>query len=181
MPIPSIFAVPGNSLPFQVIDVNLLGRDFDFLFIAKREDKHGQKGADGPPPAIHQMCQIRAKPLTTAKNTVMKPVALFFGISIGSNLRSFAGWACCVCSRCFLLQRASRSVTCGSTAKFQAGGGEAVAYSSVRPFHGSSVTFNCSRSRIATTSWTTWQTIPARMTTTPIAATTNHGCQLATS
>src|SRR5438270_6258288 len=39
-----------------------------------------------PTPAIHQMCQIRAKPVTTAKNAVMKPVALFFGISIGSNL-----------------------------------------------------------------------------------------------
>src|SRR3979411_821396 len=46
-----------------------------------------------PAPAIHQMCQIRAKPVTTAKNAVMKPVALFFGISIGSNLRSFWGSA----------------------------------------------------------------------------------------
>src|ERR1700730_8302515 len=105
-----------------------------------------------PTPAIHQMCQISAKPVTTAKNAVMKPVALFFGISIGSNLRSFSGWACCVRSRCFLFQSASRPVTCGSTAKFQAGGGEAVAHSSVRPFHGSAVTFSCSRSRIETTS-----------------------------
>src|SRR6266478_4686239 len=134
-----------------------------------------------PAPAIHQMCQISAKPVTTAKNAVMKPAALFFGISIGSNLRSFGGWACCVRSRCFLFQRASRSVTCGSTAKFQAGGGEAVAHSSVRPFHGSAVTFNCSRSRIDTTSWTTWQTTPARMMTTPTAAANNHGCQLTTS
>src|SRR5713226_935234 len=134
-----------------------------------------------PAPAIHQMCQISAKPVTTAKNAVMKPVALFFGTSIGSNFRSCGGWACCVRSRCFFFQRASRPVTCGSTAKFQAGGGEAVAHSSVRPFHGSAVTFSCSRSRIETTSWMTWQTIPARMMTTPAAATTNHGCQLATS
>src|SRR6267154_4086964 len=133
-----------------------------------------------PAPAIHQMCQIIAKPLTTAKNAVMKPVALFFGTSIGSNLRSFGGWAC-VRSRCFLFQRASRSVTCGSTAKFQAAGGDAVAHSSVRPFHGSAVTFSCSRSRIDTTSWITWLTMPMRMMTTPTAATTNHGCQLATS
>src|SRR5882757_8643565 len=131
-------------------------------------------------PAIHQMCQIMAKPPTTAKNAMMKPVALFFGTSIGSNLRSCAGWAC-VRSRCFLFQRASRPLTCGSTAKFQAGGGEAVAHSSVRPFHGSAVTFSCSRSRIDTTSWTTWLAMPKRMTTTPTAATTNHGCQLATS
>src|SRR4051812_39504887 len=117
-----------------------------------------------PTPAIHQMCQIIAKPLTTAKNAMMKPVALFFGISIGSKLRSFVGWACCVRSRCFLFQRASRSFTCGSTAKFQAGGGEAAAHSSVRPFHGSAVTFSCSRSRIETTSWMTWLTMPARMT-----------------
>src|SRR5712692_365029 len=47
-----------------------------------------------PTPAIHQICQISAKPLTTAKNAVMKPVALFFGSSIASNLRSFGGWAC---------------------------------------------------------------------------------------
>src|SRR6267378_1499141 len=133
-----------------------------------------------PTPAIHQMCQIIAKPLTTAKNAVIKPAALFFGTSIGSNLRSFGGWAC-VRSRCFLLQRASRSVTCGSTAKFQAAGGDAVAHSSVRPFHGSAVTFSCSRSRIDTTSWITWLTMPTRMMTTPTAATPNHGCQLATS
>src|SRR5882757_7603596 len=44
-----------------------------------------------PAPAIHQICQIIAKPLTTAKNAVMKPTALFFGISIDSNLRSFGG------------------------------------------------------------------------------------------
>src|SRR3984885_9167045 len=129
-----------------------------------------------PAPAIHQMCQISAKPVTTAKNAVMKPVALFFGISIGSNSSSFAGCPCCVCSRCFLFQKASMSATCGSTAKFQAGGGEAVAHSSVRPLHGSAVTFSCSRSRIDTTSWMTWQTIPARMMTTPTAATTRHGC-----
>ena len=42
-------------------------------------------------PAIHQMCQIRAKPVTTAKNAVTKPVALFFGISIGPYLRVCAG------------------------------------------------------------------------------------------
>src|SRR5450631_2344543 len=123
-----------------------------------------------PTPAIHQMCQISAK-----------PVALFFGISIGSNLRSFGGWACCVRSRRFLFQRASRVVTCGSTAKFQAGGGEAVTHSSVRAFHGSAATFSCSRLRIETTSWMTWQTMPARMMTTPNAAATSHGCQLATS
>src|SRR5258708_40370389 len=88
-----------------------------------------------PAPTIHQMCQIRAKPVTTEKNAVMKPVALFFGISIGSNFRSFAGWAC-VGSRCFLFHKASMSVTFGSTAKFQAGGGDAVGPSPVRPVPG---------------------------------------------
>src|SRR5882757_150960 len=133
-----------------------------------------------PTPAIHQMCQISAKPVMTAKNAVTNPVALFFGTSIGSNLRSLAGWAC-TRSRCFFFQKASTSVTCGSTAKFQAAGGEAVAHSSVRPSHGSAVTFRCSRLRIDTTSWMIWLTIPARMTATPHAATTSHGCQLATS
>lgn len=32
----------------------------------------------------HQMCQISAKPVTTAKNALTKPIALFVGISIGS-------------------------------------------------------------------------------------------------
>src|SRR6516225_5740237 len=36
-----------------------------------------------PKPAIHQMCQIRAKPVTTAKNAVTIPTGLFLGTSIG--------------------------------------------------------------------------------------------------
>ena len=36
-----------------------------------------------PMPAIHQMCQIREKPVMTAKNAVTNPAGLFFGISIG--------------------------------------------------------------------------------------------------
>src|SRR5262245_59866567 len=36
-----------------------------------------------PKPAIHQMCQIRAKPVTTAKSAVMKPTGLLLGTSIG--------------------------------------------------------------------------------------------------
>ena len=41
-----------------------------------------------PKPTIHQMCQIIAKPMTTAKNALMKPIGLFFGISIGSYSRA---------------------------------------------------------------------------------------------
>src|SRR5258706_3885872 len=93
-----------------------------------------------PAPTIHQMCQIRAKPVMTEKNAVMKPVALFFGNSIGSNLRSFVGWAC-VRSRCFLFQKASMSVTCGRTSKFQAGGSQGVDHFSDRAFPGSAVRF----------------------------------------
>src|SRR5260370_9312270 len=74
-----------------------------------------------PAPAIHQMCQIIAKPVTTAKNAVMKPAALFFGISIGSNLCSFDGWACCVRSRCFFFPRVSRSVDSGGPLNLQSG------------------------------------------------------------
>src|SRR5262249_23700563 len=37
-----------------------------------------------PTPAIHQMCQISAKPVTTAKKALTKPIALFLGISIGT-------------------------------------------------------------------------------------------------
>ena len=34
--------------------------------------------------AIHQMCQISAKPVTTAKKAMTKPVGLLRGISMGS-------------------------------------------------------------------------------------------------
>src|SRR5262249_43499681 len=77
---------------------------------------------------------------------------------------------------------ASLAETCGMTAKFQAGGGDAVDHSSVRPFQGSPVTSrSCSRFRIETTSCTTWQAIPARTMTAPASATHSHGCQERTS
>src|SRR5262249_36139836 len=44
-----------------------------------------------PTVASHQMCQIREKPTTTAKNALTKPIGLLFGISIGSYSRSLAG------------------------------------------------------------------------------------------
>src|ERR1700739_443169 len=82
------------------------------------------KAPIAPTPAIHQMCQINAKPVMTAKNAVTKPVALFFGTSIDSNLGSFGG-AACVRSRHFFFQKASVSRTCGSCAACQAGRGGA--------------------------------------------------------
>ena len=62
--------------------------------------------------ASHPMCQIMAKPVTTAKKAVTNPFALFLGISIGSY-RS-GGTAC---PRCFMAQNASNESTCGNTAK----------------------------------------------------------------
>src|SRR5882757_6591630 len=121
------------------------------------------------------MCQIIEKPMTTAKKALTKPVALFFGISTGSYAGGGAALslpACC----CLLVQKASFPVTFGARAKFHAGGGDAVAHSSVRPFHGSAVTRNLSRSRIDTTSWMIWQTIPPRITTAPTIATISQGC-----
>src|SRR4030095_12133356 len=44
-----------------------------------------------PTAANHQMCQISAKPITTATNALMKPVGLLFGTSIGSYLRCLGG------------------------------------------------------------------------------------------
>src|ERR1700722_4778152 len=90
-----------------------------------------------PKAAIHQMCQIIAKPATTAKNALMNPIELLFGISIGSYPRTDAGCSGFACLRSFAFQKASTSPTCGRTAKFHAGGGDAVDHSSVRPFHGS--------------------------------------------
>ena len=37
--------------------------------------------------AIHQMCQISAKPITVAKKAMTNPIGLFFGISIGCSAR----------------------------------------------------------------------------------------------
>src|SRR3989442_11501417 len=83
------------------------------------------------------MCQIIAKPLTTAKKALTKPVALFFGISIGSYARAGVRLSCFACSRRLLVQKASVPLTFGAKAKFHAGGGDALAHSSMRPFHGS--------------------------------------------
>src|ERR1700757_3396337 len=129
-----------------------------------------------PPLASHQMCQMSAKPMTTAKKAVTKPVALFFGISTGSYLRGGSSFV--ACARLLLLQNASSPATLGWNAKFHAGGGDAVAHSSVRPFHGSPVTSRSfSRLRIDTMSCTVWQTTPTRMIAVPNAAAINHGCQ----
>jgi hypothetical protein len=55
------------------------------------------------------MCQIIAKPVTTEKNAMTTPHALFFGISIASYFCSFGGCACCVRWRCFTFHKASTS------------------------------------------------------------------------
>src|ERR1700722_1405268 len=136
----------------------------------------GTNAPKSPKPAIHQMCQIIAKPIMTAKNALTKPVALFFGISIDSYSRNGPGSSCFACSRRLLVQKASVPLTFGAKAKFHAGGGDAVAHSSVRPFQGSAVTRSLSRARIDTTSCTIWQTIPPRITTAPSIATTSQGC-----
>src|SRR5262249_10156808 len=93
-----------------------------------------------PRAAIHQMCQISAKPVTTAKKALTKPVGVFFGTSIGSYLRACVGWPCFARASVFWAQKAARSVTWCRKAKFQAGGGDAVDHSRVRPFQGSPVT-----------------------------------------
>src|SRR6516162_4378640 len=135
-----------------------------------------------PKLAIHQMCQIRAKPLTTAKNAVTKPTGLFLGTSIGWYACCRTRNSCFASTRCLCAQKASSSLTRGSTAKFQAGGGDAVDHSRVRPFQGSPVVSrSCSRWRMDTTIWTIWQMIPVRMTSAPTSATKSQGCHERTS
>src|ERR1700755_2127012 len=87
-----------------------------------------------PTLASHQMCQIIAKPMTTAKKAVTKPVALFLGISTDSYSRAGAGSPFVACARLLLFQNASSPATFGWRAQFHAGGGDAVAHSRVRPF-----------------------------------------------
>jgi len=68
-----------------------------------------------PTLASHQMCQISAKPTTTAKKAVTKPVALFFGISTGSYLRAGVGSSFVTCARLLLFQNASSPATLAGT------------------------------------------------------------------
>src|SRR5207248_9623269 len=62
--------------------------------------------------AIHQICQISAKPAAEAKNAITIPIGLLRGISIVS----YIGWTC-VSPRRFSSQKASIVSTRGSTAK----------------------------------------------------------------
>src|SRR5579859_6188260 len=96
------------------------------------------KAPSKPRPTIHQICQMAAKPVTTAKKEVTKPVELLSGISIASYSTG-AGSIRPSRARRFMYQKASSLSTSGITAKFQLGGGDGVAHSSVRPFQGSPV------------------------------------------
>src|SRR6266704_1475563 len=105
----------------------------------KAKASSATKAPARPNAAIHQMCQIRAKPVTTAKKALTKPIGLFLGISIGSYASAGTATPCVACMAFLVLHQASISLTCGMIAKFQAGGGEGNDHSSVRPFHGSPV------------------------------------------
>ena len=62
---------------------HLLGRDLLLRHVAPGERHEGGVGPEqAKRPLSHQICQIMAKPITTAKKAVTKPVALFFGISM---------------------------------------------------------------------------------------------------
>ncbi len=67
--------------------------------------------------------------------------------------------------------------TCGSTAKFHDGGGEAVPHSSVRPSQGSPVrSRRCSRVRMLHASCTTIRLMPMKISTAPQNAAIMYGC-----
>ena len=46
------------------------------------------KMRSSPSPTIHQMCQIRPKPVNVAKKAVMKPIGLLMGMWIGRYVGS---------------------------------------------------------------------------------------------
>src|SRR5712671_7636991 len=103
------------------------------------------KAPIAPTATIHQMCQIKAKPMTVAKNAQTKPVGELRGISI-SRYSGFSSDPVCSAARFLNCQKASSPVTSGNTAKLKAGGGEAVAHSSERPSQGSPVSSrSCAR------------------------------------
>src|SRR5271163_3463962 len=85
--------------------------------------------------AIHPMCQTKAKPIRVAQNATWKPRALLFGTLKGFNgMANGVGVSCCL-----RLQNASGPDTVGKLEKFQAGGGDDMDHSRVRPFQGSPV------------------------------------------
>src|SRR5215469_17439945 len=88
----------------------------------------------------HQMCQIREKPVMTAKNAVTNPVGLLRGMSMGAYSGSGLTSSPLARACCLIDQYGSSLVTLGSTAKLNIGGGEVVDHSSERPSQGSPVT-----------------------------------------
>ena len=71
--------------PARVDPRDFLGRQLVLVHgRARRRRRRWQRRRRGRPPTSHQICQISAKPVTTAKKAVTKPVGLLRGISIGS-------------------------------------------------------------------------------------------------
>ena len=126
-----------------------------------------------PRAAIHQMCQIRAKPVTTAKKALTKPVGLFFGTSIGSYCARLR-WLTLRFARVCLLDPIG--VSAGDTGqdckvpgrrRRRRGPFERAAV----PGISGHVAELLRGARIDTTNCMIWQTTPAKMMTAPAAAT----------
>src|SRR6266576_6119582 len=103
------------------------------------------KAPIAPTATIHQMCQIKAKPMTVAKNAQTKPVGELRGISIAR----YSGFSSDpLCSAAGFLN-CQKDVLAGKNAKLKAGGGDVVAHSSERPSQGSPVSSrSCARQRM---------------------------------
>src|ERR1700675_604245 len=86
------------------------------------------KAPIAPTATIHQMCQIKAKPMTVAKNAQTKPVGELRGISM-SRYSGFSSDPGCSRARLLSCQKPSSPDTTGRKAKLNAGGGEEVAHS----------------------------------------------------
>src|SRR6516162_3949711 len=85
-----------------------------------------------PKLAIHQMCQIRAKPVTTAKNAVTKPTGLFLGTSIGWYACRRTDTSCLGISVCFIAQSPTTLPPRGGYVTVQGWSVEALLRSNVR-------------------------------------------------
>src|SRR5262245_12057515 len=132
-----------------------------------------------PSAAIHQMCQMSAKPTTMANTDVTKPVGELRGTSMASYCGS--GLNCITARACdFMPQYGSSPRTFGMRAKLNSGGGEAIAHSSVRPSQGSPVgSVRLRHERIETMSCVACRMMPQKMTTAPTIETSSHGCHCA--
>ena len=142
--------------PIGAVDARDLGGGNAILgAVSPGEHDEGREGADeadgNQPPDMPDQREAHEGGEERA-DEARRAVARHFDVRVGAARRPARPAACA------LPVGIASLPTCGSTAKLNAGGGDAMDHSSERPFHGSPVrSRSSSRWRMLTTSWAIWQ------------------------